>query len=135
VRIAWDVVVHYGEIEAAVNELSAQLKLGNTRALGESMRRARALEADQWKLLQMIDEVIASWEAVRVRLTNEIQFLYAGENVAPTRMGNIAGVAEFYAYSRYAMNLSIFWTRLQKSIQTDKEFYGSVQDAKRQLDF
>jgi hypothetical protein len=57
------------------------------------------------------------------------------EDLAPTRLGNIAGTLTYYAKSRYGMLLDVFWTRLQKQIQADEKMSNSLQDAKVQLDF
>ena len=34
-----------------------------------------------------------------------------------------------------AKNLDVFWTRLQKVVAADANFYSTVQDAKMQVDF
>jgi hypothetical protein len=86
-------------------------------------------------VLGLIGYAVDKAEAEYVRYLIESQFDYAGQNVAASKMGNISKVAPHYASSRYSINLDIFWTRLQKVAQGDTNFYGSVQDAKMQLDF
>jgi hypothetical protein len=84
----------------------------------------RILESEQNRLDADADE-----------LWNFRQFNYGLDVIAPTRVGNIARSIPSYARDRYGMNLDVFWTRLQKVMQTDNAHYMSVLDAKAQLDF
>jgi len=57
------------------------------------------------------------------------------EFLAPTAMGNIGRTMGTYSLVRYGMDLDIFWTRLQSSLQKDsKEYYAVLQDSKVQVD-
>jgi len=96
---------------------------------------SRLLDRDHGTLLQLIRYAADRAQAKYAQLLTEFQFDYAGEDVAPTMMGNISRVAPHYAASRYSMNLDAFWTRLQKVVATDTNFYSVVQDAKTQVDF
>jgi hypothetical protein len=82
----------------------------------------------------------------RVELYNKRQFYYPGDmnpgpdaslqNVLyPTAMGNIGSTMRSYAISRYSLDLDIFWSRLQNCVQSDKDYFGVLQDVKVQLDF
>ncbi len=81
----------------------------------------------------------------RVQLYNERQFSYPGDmnpghepsphNVlSPTTMGNIGSTMRSYAITRYNLDLDIFWSRFQNSVQSDKDYFGVLQDVKVQVD-
>jgi hypothetical protein len=55
--------------------------------------------------------------------------------LAATEMGNIARTIRSYGLNRYSFDLDVLWSRLQPIVQQKKDFYGSLQDAKTQLDF
>ena len=55
--------------------------------------------------------------------------------LAVTGMGNIARTIRSYGLNQYSLDLDVLWSRLQTVVQQKKEFYGSLQDAKTQLDF
>jgi hypothetical protein len=93
------------------------------------------LDSDHGALRRLIEYAANKWEAQYVAYLNKYQFDYAGNNVAPTRMGIISNSASYYAASRYSMNLEVFWSRLQKVLQGDSNFSSVLQDAKMQLDF
>jgi hypothetical protein len=120
------------QLEAEVNAIATVLNTNNPELDTESSKN---LDADYVTLLGLIGYALDKADAVYVRYLTESQFDYAGHDVAPTKMGNISKVAPYYASSRYSMNIDIFWTRLQKVAQGDTNFYGSLQDAKTQLDF
>jgi hypothetical protein len=59
----------------------------------------------------------------------------ANNILAPTAMGNIGRAMATYTLKRYQLDLDIFWTRLQNSLQKDaKEYYSILQDTKVQVD-
>ena len=97
------------------------------------------------ELLKLFDYARGKAHHEFLRTYNRRQFTYPGalspENagevnvLAPTLMGNIARTARSYALTRYGLDLEIFWTRLQRSAQTDTAFFGTLQDCKTQLDF
>ena len=59
----------------------------------------------------------------------------ANNILAPTRMGNIGRAMSTYTLMRYQLDLDLFWTRLQNSLQKDgKEYYSVLQDTKVQVD-
>jgi hypothetical protein len=120
------------EIQVEVNAMTATLET-NSPIL--QMKASSDLDKDHGALLQLIKFAADKWEAQVGKYLNEIQFDYAGKDVAPTKIGNISRTASYYAESRYSMNLEIFWTRLQKVLQGDSNFYPVVQEAKMQLDF
>lgn len=129
-QVAWNKGVSYTQVELAVTDLCSLLLANDT-----SLERAKKLVEDQERLVILIARAIDQWDAIRVRLQNQIHFELAGRNVAPTRMGNLATVAAYYADSRYSLDLDIFWTTLQKVIQGDAELAAVLQNSKQKLDF
>lgn len=124
--------VNPGEIQAEVDSMTNALK-NNSPELNTPA--SEELDLDHSALLSLILYAADNWEAQVVKYFNEVQLQFAGKNIAPTKMGNISNVAPYYAASRYGINLDIFWTRLQKVLQSDTNFYPLIQQAKRQLDF
>ena len=115
------------ELEAAVAGLES--------ALAQVDRRANAaLQADYSSLLSIVDY---AEDFSNIEFSNAIGDIERtfGEAVRPTRMGNVAEALDRYGSSRYSMNLAVFWSRMQVVIQDRKEIYGSLLDAKCQLDF
>jgi hypothetical protein len=98
-------------------------------------KESSQLDTDHGQLLQLIDYAATKWETHYVDYLAKYEFDYAGKDVAPTKMGNIANAASYYANSRYSINLEVFWTRLQKVLQGDANFYALLQEAKMQVDF
>ena len=121
-----------GELEAEVRPLTNTLRTNNAELLTEASKN---LDRDHGTLLQLIRYATDQAQERYAQLLTEFQFDYAGEDVAPTKMGNISRVAPHYAASRYYMNLDVFWTRLQKVVAADANFYSAMQDAKMQVDF
>jgi hypothetical protein len=129
--------------EIALDALNAQVDLvitglkGNNPELvqGPNAASSATLDDDQGKILQLIRYVVDKAEAEYATYLAEFQFDYAGEEVAPTKMGNISRIAPHYAATRYSMNLDLLWTRLQKVAASDTNFYSGLQDAKMQVDF
>ena len=120
------------ELEPEVQFLTATLSANNPELETDASKN---LDRDHSTLLQLIRYATDRAEEQYAQLLTEFQFDYAGEDVAPTRMGNISQVAPHYAASRYSLNLDIFWTRLQKVVAADANFYSAMQDAKMQVDF
>jgi len=127
-----------------VEELQALVKLFAEKLKGNSTEIPRdkaghedsaRLERQFRQLLDLIDYAAGKAEEDFIRAFNEREFNFSRYTVAPTRLGNIAESVSSYAFSRYGMNLDCFWTRLQKVLQGQKEFNGTLQDAKTQLDF
>jgi hypothetical protein len=120
------------EIQVEVDAMTVALKNNNPELPTEESEN---LDIDHGALLRLIRYAADKWEAQVVKDLNQVQFEFAGKNVGPTKMGNISEIASYYAASRYSMNLEVFWTRLQKVLQGDVNFYSVLQDAKLQLDF
>jgi hypothetical protein len=116
------------EVDAMTDALTHYSPIAPTAA-------AANLDKDHAALLRLFQYAADKWDFEAIKYFNQIQFDFAGKNVAPTMIGNISEIASYYARSRYSMNIEIFWTRLQKAIQGDAKFYPVLQEAKLQLDF
>lgn len=93
------------------------------------------LDDDQITLLKCLDYAGTEADNDYLASFNEKEFNYSNYRLAPTAMGNIAESVRGYALSRYHMNLDPIWSRLQKIIIDDDNFYSTLVDAKTQLDF
>lgn len=93
------------------------------------------LDGHRMMLMDRLAFVDQEAESEYVALYNKRESNYSRYRIAPTAMGNIAESMRSYARSRYAMDLDAFWSRLQKVVVGDEEFYSSLVDAKTQLDF
>jgi len=122
------------QVKHVINGLqnnSPELPSGTVAELAAS----QALDDDQGTVVELIRYVAEKALAEYTTSLTELQFDYAGKEVAPTKMGNISRIAPHYAAARYSMNLDILWTRLQKVVASDANFYSGLQDAKMQVDF
>ena len=118
-----------GELESAVAELETVLSANDVTA-GD-----RALSEDQVELLVLFDYAEDEWVARERTLANRLQARFGTGAIAATAFGNVGESMQHYAFSRYRINLAVFWSRLQPLVQQHKEFYAGLQDAKVQLDF
>jgi hypothetical protein len=73
--------------------------------------------------------------ARQARLQNEFNSNFGLQDVAATRMGNVANTIQSYALRRYHCNFEVVWSNLQRVIQRDTSANASLQEAKALLDF
>ena len=110
------------------------------------MGSSQALDFDHAELINAIDDSRERLHFEIRRLQNLRQFSYPtvsnanrGETslniLAPTRMGNLTRTMRSYALDRYGIDLDIFWTKLQRTLQKESNFYQTLSDAKIQVDF
>jgi hypothetical protein len=119
------------ELEDAVNMLCVELEKSSvSRDNGEN-----DLERDRSALLDVLDDAEDAWRAREVRNFGLRSHRFGSFRIEPTIMGNIAQSMLSYGPSRYGLNAEAFWSRMQPTIQANKDFYASIQDAKTQLDF
>jgi len=121
------------DLNAAVTELIFDLRANNADQLGpdgdwalENTRKAL------WKLIAYADQFAAGQYRL---LLNKREFSFGALPLAPTRMGNVARTIQTYAVKRYEFNFDLFWSRMQRLLQKDKDFGPILQAAKEQLDF
>lgn len=135
--------IAYDRLNAAV--VSLRVLLSNNASSLPSKASKRLAET-QLAFEQAIYFARDRGQYDRIRLYNERQFSYPGsmnyggaeaapQNVlAPTTMGNIGSTMRSYAITRYNLDLEIFWSRLQESVQADKDYFAVLQDMKVQVD-
>jgi len=121
----------YDDLEEAVSGLTSALKGANANKPGDA--NSCALSEVHVELVQNIQYEIGRLQRRRTEALWDAAAY--PDDVAPTRMGNIAGTVRYYAESRYGILLDVFWTRLQRLMQADEKSFNALQDAKIQLDF
>lgn len=117
------------DLEEAVVQLSAALA-GNDVTTGPT-----ALSQHRLDLLMLFDYAEDEWAERELALANRLRARFGTGAVAATAFGNVGRSMQSYAFSRYRLDLTTFWSRLQPLVQKHQEFYGGLQDAKVQLDF
>jgi hypothetical protein len=135
--------ISFESLQLAVEALNSLLRVNSTEL---PTKPSHSLKKTFDDLHQVIFFARDFSQFRRIQLYNNRQFHYPGDmnqgldvspqNVLyPTAMGNIGSTIRSYAISRYSLDLDIFWSRLQNAVQTDKDYFGTLQDVKVQLDF
>jgi len=116
-------------VEDVVRKMATALETHNETLDADLANDHRDLVAIGVTVLSAATE--AEYDAARNVMT------YFGTGTPePTRMGNIAAAIRSYAVSRYGMDMSTFFTRLQTLlVKKEDKAYPIVLDAKTQLDF
>jgi hypothetical protein len=132
-------LIKASQIEAAVMALCTAFKNhpAETRTAGQIELTAAGEDLDDKanELRELIEEAINHTGLEASKAENILQIDFGTDDLAPTRLGNIALSVQSYFISRYEMNFNFFWTRIQKQMQAEDKFYPVVQAAKAQLDF
>jgi hypothetical protein len=121
------------DIDAAVKVLSEELSTYDHDAAlpnGE-----RPLETAFLRLDQLLQDAQVRADHEHIRLLTQRHFSFGTQNLAPTRMGNVANTLQSFAVNRYNLNLEVFWSRLQKSIAADKDFSAKLEGVRTKLEF
>jgi hypothetical protein len=121
------------ELDRCIGELSKELSSYDEAVLDST--NTHSLQELRSDVLILIDYAEDAWASQELRAFNERQSRFGASFVAPTAMGNVALTMQGYALTRYQLNLEKFWGDLQTILQTNKDFYAQLQDAKAQLDF
>ena len=130
-------------LDAAVMLLEAELAAHDAGAAGVlddahfDMKAAiqYALDRYEFDMRNLLQERQTSYPGVRPTSTDQPEVPIAHDLLAPTTLGNIGRTIGMYTLVRYGMDMDIFWTRLQSSLQKDaKEYYAVLQDSKVQVD-
>lgn len=97
----------------------------------EEHQRRLANDHSKLRILVLEAEARASEESelLGVRLQRD----YPSLSVAPTAMGSVAAWMETYTLSRYGIEWSVAWPRLQK-VLLGKDYHRVLQDSKIKLD-
>lgn len=124
-------------IEAVVVAFEAELQKHDITAASPSIGEGTlSLSDSRKKMLLIFDYASDEWAGQEIAVARLLQSR-AGDTtaVAPTVLGNVAAGMQSYAIGRYRMDLDTMWSRLQPLLQTRKEFYAGLEDAKLRLDF
>ena len=118
----------------AAAKLESALEHGDIRAV-HAQSGTKTLSEDRLDLLRILDGAAELWQAREAEIARKLQTHFGPGAVSPTALGNISESVNGYARSRYHIDLETFWSRLQPMLQNHEAFYGSLQEAKSQLDF
>jgi hypothetical protein len=121
-------VVSSDDLSKLVDDFEVLLQQHNAN-LGTELNRQHQ------RITFLIDYATERAKAHYARLVNQLHASYGSEEVAATRMGNIANTIQGYALRRYNCNLEVIWSNLQRVAQRDDKTYAALQEAKTQLDF
>lgn len=121
-------LVKAAELEHAVDMIAVSLRNRDADTDG-------TLDRQHARVLQLIDYARQCAPALHVKLQNELNSSFGAQDVAPTKMGNVANSIQSYALRRYACNLEVIWSNLLRIVQKDEKAQAALQEAKTQLDF
>lgn len=93
------------------------------------------LEHQHQRLGALTDYAKERAQARHSRLLNALNSSFGTQEVAPTKMGNVANTIQSYALRRYHCNFEIIWSNLQRIVQKDEKAQAALQESKTQLDF
>ena len=109
-------------------KLAAALKIHN-------MDKSSTLDEYHRKLTALIRYADDRARARYARLQNELNSNFGEQELAPTKMGNVANTIQGYVMRRYHCNFEIVWSNLQRIVPKDDKANAALQEAKTQLDF
>jgi hypothetical protein len=116
------------DVRQAVEELTTAFALFNVDS-NPQLDRSHGL------LLLVIKYAEDRTIARQVRIQNQLNSSFGIQEIAPTKMGNIANTIQSYSLRRYNCNLEQIWSNMQRLIEKDNNAYTALQEAKTQLDF
>ena len=125
---AKDETIPATDFEACRQEMSELLKNNNVDS-------HPFLDLEHSHLLQLIKYADERAHARKARLQNEVNSNFGAQEIAPTKMGNVANTIQSYALRRYHCNLEIIWSNLQRVVQSNEKAQAALQESKAQLDF
>lgn len=117
-----------GKLEDLTQEIIDRLRACDADA-------TREVSSQHERLITLIDYGRARARARHAAAQNELNSNFGAQELAPTKMGNIANTIQSYALRRYHCNLEVIWSNLQRVVQRDEKSLAALQEAKTQLDF
>ena len=126
-------IIAAAELTEVAESLETRLRTYNAD-LGETLdEEHRRLS----KLIKYASDFFApDARGLHTRLQNEFNSNFGGaQNMAPTKMGNIANTIQSYVMRRYRCNLEVLWSNLMQIVQKDEKAQATLMEAKTQLDF
>ncbi|HEY1757586.1 MAG TPA: hypothetical protein VGG72_19590 [Bryobacteraceae bacterium] len=130
-------------LQKAVSQFSVTLatyRCGDTGTLSEALQSLQsaiqyAMDRYKFDVRRLARLRQTNFPGVRPNSPDPPEGGVSVNTLAPTTMGNIGRAMAVYSLVRYQMDLEIFWTRLQSSLQKDsKDYYAVLQDSKVQVD-
>jgi len=140
-RLGW--CIKPKRLQKAVNVLAKALtknKAGKKGLLSDAVQDLRAaityaLDRYQFEIRRLMHQRQTNFPGVGPLSEDQPEGPSANSILAPTAMGNIGRAMSTYTLMRYQLDLDVFWTRLQNSLQKDaKDYYSVLQDSKVQVD-
>ena len=116
------------DLQNAANLLAAALRTCD-------MNSSPALDAYQRRLQALIQYATDRARGRRAQLQNELNSNFGEQDIAPTKMGNVANTIQGYVMRRYHCNFETVWSNLQRIVPKDDKAEAALQEAKTQLDF
>jgi hypothetical protein len=132
------------ELEAQRRRYSELIQADDLRQLSRDLvTRLEACNVDlsakvdreQVRLTTLIDYAQERAHARYARMQNEFNSNFGMQELAATKMGNVANSIQTYAVRRYHCNFEVIWSNLQHSIQKDDKAQTALAEVKSQLDF
>ena len=140
-RLGW--CIKPKRLQETVNVLAKALTKNNASKEGllfdavQDLRAAitYALDRYQFEIRVLMHNRQTNFPGVGPLSEDQPEGPSANNILAPTAMGNIGRAMSTYTLIRYQLDLDVFWTRLQNSLQKDgKDYYSVLQDSKVQVD-
>ncbi|HLG36888.1 MAG TPA: hypothetical protein VI338_02035 [Nitrososphaera sp.] len=120
--------IQFKEVESLVNLLEKELGEKSANTL-DSLDRA-----DQ-ECREIIAYAMGAVENEYANLVSRKKFAYPTEtDLGPTSLANAAILHRDYAFSRYGMDIEVFWPSMQKIIRKDEKFNPILEESKLRLD-
>jgi hypothetical protein len=122
-----------------VAELTSVAKLLLQRLQKHNVNLGNELEREHRRLMALINYASGFFadgaRGKHTRLQNELNSNFGAQDMAPTKMGNIANTIQSYVMRRYRCNLEVLWSNLMQVVLKDEKGQVMLMEAKTQLDF
>lgn len=116
------------ELQDLADAVADALRTCDGNRTGDFTRYTRRLD-------DLVDYAGARARARHARLQNELNSNYGLQDLAPTKMGNVANTIQGYTLRRYRCNFEIVWSNLTRIVMKDEKASATLMEAKTQLDF
>jgi hypothetical protein len=117
-----------GKLQEIANTIANALKSHN-------MDKSPRLDEHHRKLTGLIQYADDRARGRYARLQNELNSNFGAQEIAPTKMGNVANTIQGYVMRRYHCNFETVWSNLQRIVPKDDKANAALQEAKTQFDF
>ncbi len=121
-------VIPASKLQHIANDIAAALRTCD-------MDRSPALDNHYRRLNGLIQYADDRARGRYAQLQNELNSNFGAQEIAPTKMGNVANTIQGYVMRRYHCNFETVWSNLQRIVPKDDKAEAALQEAKTQLDF